>query len=72
MFKGHESRPVIRFDEVALEGVLVFRELFQVAGSQFLFNLVLVGRVDEGDAGTLETAPEKRPPQTPGSWRMIS
>ena len=45
---------VVGFHPEHLESLLVFRELIEVSLGELCLNLFFVGRVDEGDAGTLE------------------
>ena len=50
----YESRPIITLTEIHLERIPILRELRQVLFRDLLLDAVLLGRIDQGDAGTLE------------------
>ena len=50
-----EPGPIIGLYPVDLEGVLVFGELFEITGGEFAGDVLFLGGIDEGDAGSLET-----------------
>ena len=49
-----EPCPIIGLYPVDLEGVLVFGELFEITGGEFAGDVLFLGGIDEGDAGSLE------------------
>ena len=52
--KVYEPCAIIGLDPKDLEGIFVFRELFEVFLGEDLFDVCLMSRIDESDAGAFE------------------